>query len=154
MVVFLWKKLLQDKINFPGPLETSWGWKRPSSSCCTWLSATPSINTGCGEKRFRIVLPRRTWQYWWMKGTKWPATCTHRPETQLCSRLCKWPAGDFAPLLCSHEIPPTVLHSALGCLEQEGCQTVGVWPEEGQKDGWKDGVPIKKGKRARLDQPG
>lgn len=62
--------------------------------------------------------------------------------------------GDSAPLLCSHEVPPKVLHPALGSPEQEGGQTVGVHPDEGHKYDWKDGEPLEKCKRAGLAQPG
>jgi len=29
---------------------------------------SPSTNTGCGMKRLRPALRRRTWGYWWMKS--------------------------------------------------------------------------------------
>ena len=32
------------------------------------FGATPSINSGWEMRRRRVALPRRTWEYWWMKS--------------------------------------------------------------------------------------
>jgi len=33
---------------------------------CTWVGATPAINTGWGMRGLRAALLRKTWGYWWM----------------------------------------------------------------------------------------
>ena len=50
--------------------------------------------------------------------------------------------GDSAPLLCSVETPPGVLHPALRHSAQERHGSAGALPEEGHKNGQKDGTPV------------
>ena len=71
---------------------------------------------------------------------KKPTMCTHSPEGQLYSGLHQKQrgqqveGGDCAPLLCSGETPPGVLHPALEPQAQERHRPVGVGPEEGHKN--------------------
>jgi len=50
--------------------------------------------------------------------------------------------GDSAPLLCSGETPPGVLHPALESSAQEGHGPVGVGLEESQKNDPRAGAPL------------
>ena len=74
--------------------------------------------------------------------------CAHSPESQpypgLHQKNCgeEVKGGDSAPLLCSGEIPPGVLHPALEPLAQEGHGCVGLGPEEGYEDDQRAGVPL------------
>jgi len=47
--------------------------------------------------------------------------------------------GDCSPLLCPHEAPFGVLHSV---LDEEGCGTVGLAPEEDYEDDQRAGAPL------------
>ena len=58
--------------------------------------------------------------------------------------------GDSAPLLCSGEMPPGVLRSALQPSAQERHGPAGVRPEEGHKDDQRDGAPLLWGKAERV----
>lgn len=46
------------------------------------------------------------------------------------------------PLLCSHETPPGVLHSALGHPEQEGHGPITMSTDKGLKDDQGAGAPL------------
>jgi len=61
----------------------------------------------------------------------WPKKCGQQVER-----------GDSAPLLCSGETPPGVLHPALEPSAQEGQGPVGLGPEEGHKIDQRAGVPL------------
>ncbi|KAJ7422854.1 hypothetical protein WISP_36420 [Willisornis vidua] len=54
--------------------------------------------------------------------------------------------GDSAPLLCSYETPPAVLHPAPEPSAQEGCGPVGVSLEEGHNYDQRTGAPLLSGK--------
>ena len=64
--------------------------------------------------------------------------------------------GDPAPLLCTGEVSPGVLHPDLESSVEEGHGAVGPHPEEGYKNAPGDGTPILLGQaeRARAVQPG
>jgi len=75
-------------------------------------------------------------------------TCAHRPEGQPYPGLHQEKrgqqvdGGDSAPLLCSGETPPGVLHPALDFLAQVGYGGVGASAEEGYKDDHRAGAPL------------
>ena len=50
--------------------------------------------------------------------------------------------GDSAPLLCSGENPPGVLHPALEPSAQEGQRPAGAGPEEDHKNYKRAGAPL------------
>ena len=66
--------------------------------------------------------------------------CPHSPESHPYFGLRKQNSGqkgkggDPAPLLCSDETSPGVLHSDVESSVQERCRPVGVHPEEGHKN--------------------
>jgi len=49
--------------------------------------------------------------------------------------------GGDCPLLCLCEDPAGVLRAGLGPPVQDGCETVGVGPEEGHEDAQRAGPP-------------
>ena len=73
--------------------------------------------------------------------------CAHSPKGQLCAALnqkqCgqKVKGGDSAPLLCSGETSPGVVHPALEPSAQ-GHRTVGVGPEKGHKNDLRAETPL------------
>ena len=93
-----------------GPMWTSWVPTRPSARSCTWVGATPCINTSWGMKELRAALPRRTWGCWWMKSSTWPSNVRSQPRKATVSWATSkdtWPAGR-GRLFCSSalERPP------------------------------------------------
>jgi len=74
--------------------------------------------------------------------------CAHSPEGQLCAGLHQEKrgqqieGGDSAPLLCSCETPPGVLHPALEPSAQARHGPVGVGPEEGHEGDQRAGTPL------------
>lgn len=64
--------------------------------------------------------------------------------------------GDHAPLLCSCETPPGVLHPHVEPSLQEKHRPDGVHPEEGCKNDPRDGTSLLQGQaeRAGVVQPG
>jgi len=74
--------------------------------------------------------------------------CAHSPEGQLYPGLHQKKhgqqveGGDSAPLLCSCETLPGVLHPALEPSAQERHGPIGVGPEEGYKNDQRAGTPL------------
>jgi len=74
--------------------------------------------------------------------------CACSPEGQLYHGLHQKQhgqqvgGGDSAPLLCSGETPPGVLHPALEPSAQERHGLVGAGPEENHKDDLRDGTAL------------
>jgi len=75
----------------------------------------------------------------WQSGHE-PAMCSHSPESHPYFGLRKQNSGqkgkggDPAPLLCSGETSPGVLHSDVESSVQERCRPVGVHPEGSHKN--------------------
>ena len=90
--------------------------------------------------------------------------CPHNLESQLYPGLYQqncghWgEGGDSAPLLCTGETSPGVLHPEVeSSLEKRGrCRPVGAHPEEGHKNDPRDETPLlpRQAERAGADQPG
>ncbi|KAJ7408923.1 protein themis isoform x2 [Willisornis vidua] len=88
--------------------------------------------------------------------------CTCSPESQTRPGLHQkqhdqqGKRGDFAPLLCFGETLSGVLHPALGSPTQEEHGTVGMSPEDGHQDDWRNGAPLlqRKAERTGTVQPG
>jgi len=145
-----------------GLVQTSWGSTRHSAGSCTWVGASPGINTGWGMKGLRAALPRRTWGTGAWKAGHEPATCAHNPEGQphlgLHQEKCgqQVEGGDSVTLLCSDETSPGVLCPALEPSVQERHGPSGVGPNEGQKNNQRAGAPLLWGKTERVGavQPG
>ena len=88
--------------------------------------------------------------------------CTHSPEGQPYPGLHQEKSGqqvkggDSAPLVCSGETPPRVLHPALEPSAQEGQGTVGMGLEEGSNNDQRGGAPLLRGQAEKdgVVQPG
>ena len=84
-----------------------------------------------------------------------PAVCPHSPESQLYPGLHQRKSGeqveggDPAPLLCSGETSPGVLHPDVEFSVQERCGPVGACPEKGHKNDPRDGTPPPRGQAER-----
>ena len=88
--------------------------------------------------------------------------CPHSPESQLYPVLhhdkCgqQGEGGDPAPLLCTGEVSPGVLHPDVESSAQERHGSVGVCPNEGHRNDPREGTPLIRGQagRAGAVQPG
>ena len=78
-----------------------------------------------------------------------------KPTVSWAASKEAWPS-DAAPLLCSGEASPVVLHPDVKSSVQERHGPVGVHPEEGNKNGSRYGTPLLQGQaeRAGAVQPG
>jgi len=98
----------------------------------------------------------------WQAGHE-PPMCSRSPAGQPYpgphqeKRGQRVKGGDSAPLLCSGETLPGILHPALECSAREGRGPVGVAkPEEGHENDPRAGAPLLWGQAERVgaDQPG
>ncbi|KAK4815346.1 LOW QUALITY PROTEIN: hypothetical protein QYF61_000178 [Mycteria americana] len=127
---------------------------------CTWVGAITSISRGWVVNGLRAALQRRTRILVDEKLDMNQQMCTCSPESQLYPSLHKkkWgqqvKGGDSAPLLCSCETPPGVLHPVLASPAQERHGPVGAGPEEGHKNDQRAGTPLLKAERVGVVQPG
>ena len=113
------------------------------------------------ENGLRAALPSRTWGCWLTAEhelTMFTCSPEGQPYHGLHQKKCvqQVEGGDSAPLLCSSETPPGVLHPALELSVQERHGAVGAGPEQGHKNDRRDGTPLAWGKAERVGavQPG
>jgi len=82
-----------------------------------------------------------------MKAGHEPAMSPYSPESQTCpgllqkKRCQQYERGDPAPLLCTGESLPRVLHPDMESSVEERYGPVGVCPEKGHKSDPRDGTP-------------
>ncbi|KAK4832265.1 hypothetical protein QYF61_021664 [Mycteria americana] len=117
------------------------------------------LHLGWGNPQYcglRAALQRRIVDIGRRKAGYKPEMCACSPESQPYSGLHRKQCGkqveggDSAPLLCSGETPPGVLHPALESSVQERHGPVGVGLEEGHKNDQRDGTPLLCGKAERV----
>jgi len=111
---------------------------RPSAGSCSWVRATPAINTGWGMKGLSAALLRRTWGDWWTKSWTWPSNVCSQPRTAISWAAPKeaWPAEWRRGFCLSALLWWDPLRDS--CVQEPSAQErhgpVGVGPEEGDKN--------------------
>ena len=89
-----------------GPVWNSRSSTRSSTRSCTWVRATPAINTVWGIKEWKAALPRRTWGHRWMKSWIWATDVYLQPRRPTIS----WAASREArPAGWGREFCPSAL---------------------------------------------
>ncbi|KAK4805526.1 hypothetical protein QYF61_004466 [Mycteria americana] len=122
--------------------------------CFQYRLGDDVIESSPAEKDLGVLMER--------KAGHEPRTCARSPQGQLYPGLHpkkrgqQVEGGDSAPLLCSGETPPGVLHPVLEPSGQEGHGGVGAGPEEGHENDARDGAPLLRGQTDRVGvvQPG
>ena len=140
----------------------SWGSTRPSARSCTWVGATPTMNTGWGMRGLRAALLRRTWGYWWIKSWTWATNTRLQPRRATVSWAASrvaWPAGQgrgFCPSAPVWWDPIWSPASSSGALSTGKTWTCWAGPEEGHKNDQRALTPLLWGKAERVGavQPG
>lgn len=112
-------------------MRTSFSLTRTGSRFCTLVRAIPSINRSWELGELRVALRRRTFNNTWVllgKKLKVEQHYILQPRKQTVSRATsKGREREVIPsLICSHETPLTILHSALRLI-------IGTSPEEGHE---------------------
>ncbi|PKU40826.1 sodium glucose cotransporter 1-like [Limosa lapponica baueri] len=108
-------------------------------SRCRYRLGDETIESSPAEKDLGILVGEKldmTWQH--------AHSAESQPYPGLQHKKCgqQVEGGDSPSLLCSGEIPPGVLHPALGPSAQEGHGPVGTGPEKGHRKGQRAGAPL------------